>query len=414
MMNVGRTMQQLLGVIGLIMDYRNGEQLYHAWRVAIISNHIAQEYDHQVASDVFYASLLHDIGIQSKGEHPANIFNQKEYAEKYTWLKYHPYIGSNIVKDIPFIGHLSTIIEDHHEWWNGEGFPIGKKGDEISITSQIIRIADSYDMLLRFNTNITHTDIYDYFRTHKGREFSESLWHVYLRFNMKSAGFFYREIRDESRLSQMINEIFSKYPIKIHEPSFDFLEKILKLFALLIDNYHFYTQMHSERVAEISRFIAIRLGLNDNEVKDIYYAGCLHDLGKVGIPSQILDKPVSLTPKEKKIIERHAVYTMEILHSIEALWHLAPIAGHSQEFYDGSGYPDGLKGDEIPIGSRIISIADAIDAMLSDRPYRKALTPEIVLEELKTNSGKQFDPIIVNLVTEYWDELYGRFYTEKR
>ncbi len=410
MMDVCKTMQQLLGVIGLIMDYRGGEQLFHAWRVAVISNYIARESDLQLAGDVFYASFLHDIGIKSPGEHPLNFFNQKESAQRYAWLRYHPYIGSSIVRDIPFMGNLSTIIEDHHEWWNGEGFPIGKRGDELSIASQLIRIADSYDMLLRSTKNITHTDIYDYFRTHKGKEFSDSLWNVYLRFNLKSAGMFYREIMDESRLSMMVNEIFSEHPIKIDEVHPDFLARILRVIGLLVDNHHSYTEMHSERVAQISKFIARNMGLNDDEVEDIYYAGYLHDLGKVGIPSEILDKPASLTLKEKKTVERHAIYTMEIIHSIEALWHLADIAGHSQEFYDGSGYPDGLKGDEIPVGSRIISVADAIDAMLSDRPYRKALSPEIALKELKTYQGKQFDPVVVNVVADKWKELYERFY----
>lgn len=180
MIDICKTMQQLLGLIGLIMDYRGGEQLFHAWRVAVIANYIAREGDHKMAGDVFYASLLHDIGIKSPGEHPAIIFNQNEAAQRYTWLKYHPYIGSSIVKEIPYMGYLSAMVEDHHEWWNGEGFSVGKKGDAISMGSQLIRMADSYDILLRFNRNITHTDIYITTSGHiKERNF-QNLYGIYI------------------------------------------------------------------------------------------------------------------------------------------------------------------------------------------------------------------------------------------
>jgi HD-GYP domain-containing protein (c-di-GMP phosphodiesterase class II) len=398
--------QQIIATLSLIMDYQEGRQLYHAWRVAIVAKFIAEEAIPEKAGDIFYAALLHDIGIRAPGEHPSNFSDLIEASKSYPWLRHHSTIGANIVKEIPGLEYIAPLIEDHHEWWGGIGFPAGKKGDEIDSESQIIRMADSFDLLLRNGEKTTKTDIYDYFRTHSGKEFSDSLWPSFLRFNTRNMGILFYEINEDSKVPLKFHEIFSELPSIEVGLSDDFTEKVLRLFGRLIDAKHAYTERHSEGVANYSRAIAERMGLSKEDIEVLYYAAYLHDFGKVAIPVSILDKPGPLAPEERKVVERHAVYTMELIHSIEAFWHLAPLAGYSQEHYDGSGYPDGLKRDEIPTGARIIAVADAIDAMTSDRPYRKALGTDVAIKELRRCSGTQFDPKVVEAAISFMEESH--------
>ncbi len=124
----------------------------------------------------------------------------------------------------------------------------------------------------------------------------------------------------------------------------------------------------------------------------IHYAGMLHDIGKIGIPEYILNKPSSLTKEEREIIESHVLVAEAIVSHTPYLREVAPIILHHHESYDGNGYPHGLKGEEIPLESRILAIADAYDAMTSDRPYRKGILPEVAIRQMQQLGGKQFDP----------------------
>lgn len=161
-----------------------------------------------------------------------------------------------------------------------------------------------------------------------------------------------------------------------------------------------YTSGHAVRVQDLAVRIGTELGLGAPKLDDLSAAALLHDVGKIEVAyEQILQKPSGLTLKERKIIESHVIRGVEILTSMSSLSQRV-IEGvrHHHELYDGSGYPDGLSATEIPIFGRIIKISDAIDAMLSDRPYRKALPLSTVREELRLFSGRHFDPKLVELV----------------
>ena len=156
-----------------------------------------------------------------------------------------------------------------------------------------------------------------------------------------------------------------------------------------------YTAGHSERVAHIASKIANKLGLNMKEIEQIELAAQFHDIGKIGIPDNILLKPGRLTEVEFAVIKEHPVIGINILGNIEFLKDSLPIIRHHHERYDGSGYPDGTIGQEIPLGSRIISIADTYDAITSDRPYRKGLSHEEAIDEIIKCKGTQLDTEIV-------------------
>lgn len=180
-----------------------------------------------------------------------------------------------------------------------------------------------------------------------------------------------------------------------------------------------YTSGHSKRVAEYARMIAGRMGKSKEEQDEIYRAGLLHDVGKIRIPIDIINKPGRLTDEEFNIIKIHPVTGYHILRGISGGTQIAVAAKHHHERYDGKGYPNGLSGEKIPEYARILGVADAYDAMTSNRSYRKALPQEVVYEEIEKGKGTQFDPDVADVMLQMIDEDKGyqmqqMDFTEKR
>jgi putative nucleotidyltransferase with HDIG domain len=166
------------------------------------------------------------------------------------------------------------------------------------------------------------------------------------------------------------------------------------------------TEGHSKRVTAYSIVLARAMGLNAAEVKIIARGAFLHDIGKMAIPDAILSKPGKLTPEEQAVMREHCVRGYTILAKIPFLEKAAEIVFSHQEHYDGSGYSRGLKGEQIPLGARIFSVADALDAITSDRPYRKAQSFADARREIERCSGSQFDPSIVSVYVTFSDHLW--------
>lgn len=175
----------------------------------------------------------------------------------------------------------------------------------------------------------------------------------------------------------------------------DILEQSLLTFASTIDAKDKYTNGHSTRVAQYSRELARRMNMTPEQQEHIYYVALLHDIGKIGIPDNILNKPGKLTPEEREVIQRHPRIGAEILKNFTALGGISDGAKYHHERYDGMGYCEGRAGENIPLMARIIGVADTYDAMSSERCYRKPLSEEIIRAELEKGSGTQFDPKIV-------------------
>lgn len=169
----------------------------------------------------------------------------------------------------------------------------------------------------------------------------------------------------------------------------------VKTLSEAIDAKSPWTRGHSERVTAIALSIARELGFVEQEMKDLELAGLLHDIGKLGTYESILDKPGRLTAEELDIMKQHPAKGAEILAPIKQLGHIVPAIKHHHEYYDGTGYPAGIKGEEIPLMARILTVADTVDAMGADRPYRKGKPMSDIVAELKRCSGTQFDPEIV-------------------
>jgi len=182
-----------------------------------------------------------------------------------------------------------------------------------------------------------------------------------------------------------------------------FLQTVTAL-SEAVDAKDRYTSGHSKRVAEYAKRIAKRLGKNLEDQDEVYRAGLLHDVGKIRIPEEIINKPGRLTDEEFSIIKIHPVTGYNILKGISEDSIIATAAKHHHERYDGKGYPNGLKGEEIPETARILAVADAYDAMASNRSYRKALPQNVVREEIEKGRGTQFDPKFADIMLKMIDE----------
>lgn len=182
------------------------------------------------------------------------------------------------------------------------------------------------------------------------------------------------------------------------------IEESLKTFANIIDAKDKYTNGHSMRVAVYSRELARKLNLSEEEQERIYYIALMHDIGKIGVADGILNKPGKLTPEEKEVIRNHPKIGGEILKDFTSLPGISDGARYHHERYDGTGYNEGLKGEEIPFYARIICVADSYDAMAADRCYSKGMDAESIKKEIRDNMGTQFDPKIAEIMLELMEE----------
>lgn len=180
--------------------------------------------------------------------------------------------------------------------------------------------------------------------------------------------------------------------------------QMIQTLAATVEAKDAYTRGHSLRVAEYAAQLAGELGWTDTDINNLKKAVTLHDIGKIGIPDQIWNKPTKLTDDEYVLVRKHTVIGAEILHDIKWIDHLSEIVRSHHERYDGSGYPDGLVGEKIPIHARITAIADSYDAMNTRHLYRNSLSPEAIREEFLKNRGRQFDPELTDLFLRLIDE----------
>ena len=201
-------------------------------------------------------------------------------------------------------------------------------------------------------------------------------------------------------ISTISVRVMSVYYKRRREMDRQIIIQSIKTFTNFIDAKDPYTNGHSSRVAQFARAIASHMNFTEEELDNLYYIALLHDVGKMGIPDNILNKPAKLTPEERKVIETHTTHGAEMLKDFSAIPDIIAGALFHHERYDGTGYPQGIKGDNIPLIARIICVADSYDAMSSFRCYRDALSREEILAELDECAGKQFDPEIAAIMID--------------
>lgn len=183
---------------------------------------------------------------------------------------------------------------------------------------------------------------------------------------------------------------------------------------MVLDLKDLRTGLHATRLAEWAVRVGERLGVSPEELQDIERASLLHDIGKIGVPDEVLFKPGKLTEEETEQARRHPEYGWAILKSVPGFERASLLVLHHHERYDGAGYPAGLAGEEIPLGARIVGVVDAYDAMISDRAYRKGLPREEAVRRLEADAGSQFDPDVTPLFVRLTSQTrFGEAFDEE-
>jgi putative nucleotidyltransferase with HDIG domain len=215
----------------------------------------------------------------------------------------------------------------------------------------------------------------------------------------------------QSDLEQLVAERTRQLSIALQdlEQSYDYT---LEALGGALDAKDAETEGHCQRVTAFTITIAKAMGVDNSLLRQIARGAFLHDIGKMGVPDQILRKPGPLTAEEREIMRRHCDIGFAVLERIPFLKEAAEIVLAHQEFFDGTGYPRGLKGEQIPLGARIFAVADTLDAMISDRPYRKALPISAARDEIRRFSGTQFDPQVVKVFLAQPEQLWRELHTK--
>jgi putative two-component system response regulator len=199
--------------------------------------------------------------------------------------------------------------------------------------------------------------------------------------------------------AELVARVRSALRLKALYNTLDSAEQVIFSLAAAVEAKDVFTERHTQRVGESARYLGRRLGLPDYSLDTLYRGGIIHDIGKIGVPDAILLKPGPLNENETAQMRAHVAIGESIVRPLQTASSLLPIIRHHHERYDGRGYPDGLRGREIPRLARIVAVCDAFDALVNDRPYRARLSTEEAMRVLLSGAGSQWDPEMVNLFT---------------
>ncbi|MBC8548587.1 MAG: HD domain-containing protein [Candidatus Brocadiales bacterium] len=394
--------KELITALALVLDLQEDLNYYHAWRVAVISTLLAEEILPEQKSDIFIAGLLHDVGAMSLPNHMTRYPSTSEQI-LHPIIRSHTIIGAQIVSDFPGFERVPSLILDHHEYWNGHGYPRAKKGKEIVEGAQLIRAADTFDIIFQIHPEKTLSEILNDMSELVNKEFNKSIFSSLKKIMID--GNLFHDLVDAQKLPDLLFKLRDGISVSSIKDGTDIMGTSLDMFGQIIDSKHAYTAGHSKRVSQNSMLIAISMNLSHDEVTRIKWSGLVHDIGKVAIPPTVLDKASELSEDEYVLLRKHTVYTEEILETVSCMKELVPIAAAHHERFDGNGYHHKLKGKEIPLGARILSVADAFDSMTSQRGYRDAGLIPLAIDEIKNASKTQFDPDVVEAAIPIFQSL---------
>jgi len=371
---------------------------YHHHSVALISSAIANKLclPTKERDLLFLSALVHDAGVITNHELSDLITFEDINPFEHCRRGYDIFCRSNYMKEI------SQILLHHHDRWQGMRIP-GIFEDMLQTCSNIIYLSDRVAVLLESSDGYVlykAEEIIDKIVKNRGLSFNPKVVDAFIEASKPES--FWLDLQPQI-VSDVVNMRKPKMPIDI---TLDELLSIAIAYSKIIDNKSAYTYNHSNSVALAAEFLACKLGFTEYEKTMIKIAGYLHDLGKLSIPNEILDKPSRLTKEEFLVIKRHTYYSYFLVKDIPGFELIASWGPFHHEKLDGTGYPFRLKGSELSLGARIMTVSDMFAALTENRPYRKSLSKEECLQILYSSSARgHIDESIVRLVEQYYDEL---------
>ncbi len=384
----------LLEVLTVVMGSAKGYLRDHGPRVATLANQLGMRVGmtSEECSELVFAAVLSDMGMVGLAEDAWENPSPELDPAVRDRVRQHPQRSQQRVREIPHMDNLGVLVRHHHEWWDGSGYPDGLSGEAIPLGARVLRLADTVTALSAVRP---HRPAYDEVSIERlvremcGVEFCPEVGAAWL----DSREDFAAPFSDETYRDLVLSAAERLLPLEVENPS---TNQLLTIVANLIDAKDPYTGGHSRRVALLAVSVADQLRLVGELKSALWAAGYLHDLGKLAVPLRVLVKNGKLTPTEFDYIRAHPTDGATMLGRIPTLEHLHGAVRHHHEWWDGSGYPDGLAGDDIPQVAQILSVCDAYDAMTSRRAYRDSLGSEYALKEIRGAKGVQFGPDITD------------------
>ncbi len=390
--------------ISNVVDLMSSDVQEHHARVACASLAIAQEM-HLKKEDInnlVLAALLHDIGIISSEERSKALTCDSDNIDD------HANKGWMLLRGFRHLRDVSKIVHHHHAWWSRseESADIGKlpnfKG-QVKLASNILHLADhiniliddpSTEVLVRVDT-IVKTIVQQ-----SGKQFSPSVVEAFIRQSKRDT--FWLDLVSP-HISHKLVTIVSNQDVGLDGKD---LHDFARLMARIIDFRCSFTATHSSSVAHVGATLASLAGLPQDECDKVMLAGYLHDIGKLSVSREILEKSASLTGSEYSKMRAHVYYTRHVLEHVTGLEDVITWASQHHERLDGSGYPDGCTEGQLSLGSRIVAVADVFAALSETRPYRPRLTRHEVIACLRSLVEKMaLDAGLVNLIVDNFDTM---------
>lgn len=370
----------------------------HHFKVAYIAYMIGSELRlfPEALNELVLAGALHDIGAISLKERLDAL--QFEVENPY----HHAEMSYLLLRSYGPFAQIATMVRFHHVPWNG-GKGLEFNGNEVPLGSHILHLADRVAVLTGNNQQEVlgkSKYIIKQIQDESGKLFMPELVEAFKELASKES--FWLEAASPSIRSILRDKVM----LPVVEVAMEGLTEIAKLFSHIIDFRNRFTATHSSGVAASAEYLARLCGFSGRECQMMRVAGYLHDLGKLAVPVEILEKNGQLSREEFEIIKSHPYFTYRILESFKNLEEIAIWASFHHEKLDGSGYPFHLKAYDLPLGSRIMSVADVFCAITEDRPYRKGMPKEQVVKVLDDMvKNLSLDPYIVEILKSNFDEV---------
>jgi len=442
--NTGLRLAEVVSALSHALDMTDGQPAGHSVRCCWIGMHIGRDLSLSEAemSDLYYTLLLKDLGCSSNAARICKLFVTNDHAFKRNFKlvdgslpRVMSFIAANTAVKSGLAARLRTILDvamrggaidrelietrcergadiarrmrfpeavaqgilDLDEHWDGGGQPTGRIGREIALYARIALMAQVADVFHHTSGQVVaRAEV----TRRAGGWFDPELVAIFDRVAAEPA--FWSALTDPD-LDQMVYDL--EPPIRVQPIDDDLLDDIADGFSQVIDTKSPFTSGHSKRVALVTDMIAEELGVSKARRRWLVRAALLHDVGKLGVSNEILDKPGKLDADEWAAIKRHPVMGAEILSRMQAFGSLAAIAHEHHEKLDGTGYPRGLSGDEIGLETRIVTVADIFDALTAERPYRPAMSTGQALSIMSASVGTAIDADCFDALTRSIERL---------
>jgi len=398
----------LLDALTGVMGASNGYLKSHGPQVAMLGRQIARGMgmDEVDIARVTLAGVLADVGMiglaERAWEEPTPVLDE-ETRER---VRSHPSRSASTLGGIPHLEGLGEIVRHHHEWYDGSGYPDSLEGDHIPPGARVLRLADTIVALSSERPSrpaFAAPQIRAIVEEFRGVEFDPEVVDVWLDLSAQGGIAPFEPHAFDRHVKLAAEQLV---PENVSPLSSD---QLLEILASIIDAKDPYTAGHSRRVAIFAVAVADQLGLEPEMKGTLWAAGYLHDLGKLAVPVRVLASPGRLNDEEVKLVKSHTTMGAEILSSIPSLRHLRTGARYHHEKWDGSGYPEGLAGHQIPLVPRILAIADAYDAMTTGRAYRAGRSHLEAMDEISHEAGHHFCPDVsaafLSLPTPFFEAI---------